>query len=40
MNFKARIAVFGGRDIDQEVYDDTFEIGKILARENYLQCQH
>ena len=36
MNFKARIAVFGGRDIDQEVYDNTFEIGKNFAKENYL----
>jgi uncharacterized protein (TIGR00725 family) len=36
MNFKARIAVFGGRDIDQEVYDDAYEIGKIFAAENYL----
>ena len=36
MNFKARIAVFGGRDISKETYDDTVEIGKLLANENYL----
>ena len=36
MNFKARIAAFGGRNINQEVFDDTVEIGKLLAKENYL----
>jgi uncharacterized protein (TIGR00725 family) len=36
MDFKTRIAVFGGRDINQEVYDDTVQIGKLLANENYL----
>ena len=36
MNFKVRIAVFGGRNINQEVFDDTVEIGKLLAKENYL----
>ncbi len=36
MDFKTRIAVFGGRDINQEVYDDTVQIGILLAKENYL----
>jgi len=36
MEFKARIAVFGGRDITEDIYEDTVKIGKILAEENYL----
>lgn len=36
MDFKARIAVFGGRDINKEIYEDTVTIGKLLAKENYL----
>jgi len=36
MKFSARISVFGGRDIDKQIYDDTVEIGKLLAAENYL----
>ncbi|MEE8340545.1 MAG: TIGR00725 family protein [Candidatus Neomarinimicrobiota bacterium] len=36
MDYAARIAVFGGRDIDQDTYNDTVEIGKLLAHENYL----
>ncbi|MCJ7802035.1 MAG: TIGR00725 family protein [Candidatus Marinimicrobia bacterium] len=36
MDFKARIAVFGGRNISKEIYEDTVEIGKLLAKENYL----
>ena len=36
MDYKARIAVLGGRDISKEIYDDTVEIGKLLAKENYL----
>lgn len=36
MGFKARIAVLGGRDISKEIYEDTFEIGKLLAEEKYL----
>jgi len=36
MDFMARIAVFGGRDISKEIYEDTVEIGKLLAKENYL----
>ena len=31
-----RISVFGGRDITQEVYEDTFEIGRRLADAGYL----
>ena len=36
MNYKARIAVFGGRDINNKVYEETVEIGKLLAKEKYL----
>ncbi len=36
MDFTARIAVFGGRDIDKDTYNDVVEIGKLLAKENYL----
>ncbi len=36
MNFKARIAVFGGRDIADDIYNDAVQIGKLLAEENYL----
>ena len=31
-----RISVFGGRDIMQDVYEDTLEIGRRLADEGYL----
>lgn len=36
MNFKSRIAVFGGRDITADVYANTVEIGRLLAQEGYL----
>ena len=36
MTFEARISVFGGRDIDDSIYDDAIQIGQKLARENYL----
>ncbi len=36
MDYKARIAVFGGRNIDKDTYNTTVEIGKLLAHENYL----
>ena len=36
MDYKARIAVFGGRNIDKDTYNATVEIGKLLAHENYL----
>ena len=36
MGHAARIAVFGGRDIDRDTYNDTVEIGKLLAEENIL----
>jgi uncharacterized protein (TIGR00725 family) len=36
MDFKARIAVFGGRDITDDIYQDSVKIGKKLAEDNYL----
>ena len=36
MGYVARIAVFGGRNIDKDTYKDVVEIGKLLAHENYL----
>lgn len=36
MIYNARIAVFGGRDISKEIYQDTVKIGERLAKENYL----
>jgi len=36
MKYSARIAVFGGRKIDQKIYDDTVTIGEYLALQNYL----
>ena len=36
MKFKGRISVFGGRDITPEVYENSVEIGRLLAREGYL----
>ena len=36
MEFKGRISVFGGRDITPEVYENTVEIGRRLAKERYL----
>lgn len=34
--YKGRVAVFGGRDITEDIYNDTVEIGKKLAAEKYL----
>ena len=34
--YKGRVAIFGGRDITEDIYNDTVEIGKKLASENYL----
>jgi len=36
MGYIARVAVFGGRDISEDVYIDAVQIGKLLAKENYL----
>ena len=36
MKFKGRIAVFGGRVITDSIYNDTVEIGKRMADENWL----
>ena len=36
MKFDCRIAVFGGRFITEKIYNDTVEIGKRMARKNWL----
>ena len=36
MIFKARISVFGGRIINNSIYEDAVTIGNELANENYL----
>ncbi len=36
MDYAARIAVFGGRDIDKVIYNDTVKFGKLLAEENFI----
>ncbi|MFQ6678585.1 MAG: TIGR00725 family protein [Fidelibacterota bacterium] len=33
---KTRVSVFGGRDITDEIYNDAYELGKLLAKEGYL----
>jgi uncharacterized protein (TIGR00725 family) len=36
MEFNGRISVFGGRNITPEVYGESVEIGRLLAREGFL----
>ena len=36
IKFNGRIAVFVGRDITESIYNDTVEIGRKMARENWL----
>ncbi|NOZ03478.1 MAG: TIGR00725 family protein [FCB group bacterium] len=36
MKFAARISIFGGRDIDEQTYAETVELGRLMARENWL----
>ena len=36
IEFNGRIAVFGGRDITESIYNDTVEIGRQMARKNWL----
>ncbi len=36
MEYRGRVSVFGGRDITDDVYQDTVEIGRQLAEKNYL----
>ena len=36
MNYKAKIAVFGGRTVGKELYAETVEIGRLKAEENWL----
>lgn len=36
IEFNGRIAVFGGRDITESIYNDTIEVGKRMASENWL----
>ena len=36
MDYKAKIAVFGGRTVGKELYADAVEIGRLMAEENWL----
>lgn len=36
MEFKARISVFGGREIDPGTYDQAVELGRRMAQEGWL----
>jgi uncharacterized protein (TIGR00725 family) len=36
MKFERRVAVFGGRYIDQSLYQDTVKLGQLLAKEKWL----
>ena len=36
MNYKARISVFGGRDITEKIYNKTYNLGKLLSTNKYL----
>ena len=36
MDYKAKIAVFGGRTVGKELYTDAVEIGRLMAEENWL----
>ena len=36
MKFSGRIAVFGGREITESIYNDTVDIGRKMAKENWL----
>jgi len=36
IEFNGRIAVFGGRNITESIYNDTVEIGRQMAKKNWL----
>lgn len=36
MKFERRIAVFGGREIDERLYQDAVKLGQLLAKEKWL----
>ena len=36
MNYKARISVFGGRKITEKIYNQTYNLGKLLNANKYL----
>ena len=36
MNCKARISVFGGRKITEKIYNQTYNLGKLLHNNKYL----
>ncbi len=36
MDYKAKIAVFGGRTVGKDLYADAVEIGRLMAEENWL----
>ena len=40
MKFSGRIAVFGGREITESIYNDTVEIGRKMAKEKQAALYH
>ena len=36
MKFTARISIFGGREIDDDIYENAVDLGSQLAKNNYL----
>ena len=36
MNYKARISVFGGRKVTEKIYNQTYNLGKLLNANKYL----
>jgi uncharacterized protein (TIGR00725 family) len=36
LDYSGRISIFGGRDITPEVYENTVEIGRLLAQKDFL----
>ena len=36
MNFKARISVFGGRQVTNNIYQNALELGRLLGKDRYL----
>ena len=36
MDFKARISVFGGRQVTNKIYENALELGRLLGKDGYL----